>query len=131
MTPLSSICWSSCKCILVLLLVYQYQIDYPPRLKRVCWFSRFYAVSHMDLQTGFLSRENFETAFTNIQRQPKLECLKSMTLFYSLLYDSQHTFKDLILIICSSLCIRDFIKFLCLPICRVLVSPCWVFFIIW
>lgn len=37
----------------------------------------FYAVSHMDLQTGFLSRENFETAFTNIQRQPKLECLKN------------------------------------------------------
>ncbi|RHN82344.1 putative origin recognition complex subunit 4, P-loop containing nucleoside triphosphate hydrolase [Medicago truncatula] len=37
----------------------------------------FYAVSHMDLQTGFLSRENFETAFTNIQRQPKLECLKT------------------------------------------------------
>ncbi|RDX71827.1 Origin of replication complex subunit 4 [Mucuna pruriens] len=35
----------------------------------------FCAVSHMDLQTGFLSQENFEIAFSSIQRQPKLECL--------------------------------------------------------
>ncbi|WJX64865.1 origin recognition complex subunit 4 [Trifolium repens] len=40
----------------------------------------FYAVSHMDLQTGFLSRENFETAFSSIQRQPKLECLRNCSI---------------------------------------------------
>ncbi|KAH1231067.1 Origin of replication complex subunit 4 [Glycine max] len=40
----------------------------------------FCAVSHMDLQTGFLSRENFEIAFTSIQRQPKLECLRNCSI---------------------------------------------------
>ncbi|XP_057423145.1 origin of replication complex subunit 4 isoform X2 [Lotus japonicus] len=40
----------------------------------------FCAVSHMDLKTGFLSPENFETAFSSIQRQPKLECLKSCSI---------------------------------------------------
>ncbi|KAK7357721.1 hypothetical protein VNO80_17016 [Phaseolus coccineus] len=37
----------------------------------------FCAVSHMDMQTGFLSQENFEIAFSSIQRQPKLECLRN------------------------------------------------------
>ncbi|KHN06716.1 Origin recognition complex subunit 4 [Glycine soja] len=41
---------------------------------------KFCAVSHMDLQTGFLSRENFEIAFTSIQRQPKLECLRNCSI---------------------------------------------------
>ncbi|PON38385.1 Origin recognition complex subunit [Trema orientale] len=36
----------------------------------------FRAVSNMDLATGFLSLENFKTALSNIQRQPKLECIK-------------------------------------------------------
>ncbi|KAI4313856.1 hypothetical protein L6164_026803 [Bauhinia variegata] len=40
----------------------------------------FSAVSCMDLETGFLSRENFETAFSNIQRQPKQECLKNSSI---------------------------------------------------
>lgn len=43
----------------------------------------------MDLQTGFLSQENFEAAFSSIQRQPKLESLKSMTVLDSLLSDFQ------------------------------------------
>lgn len=36
----------------------------------------FRAVSFMDLGSGFLSLENFKTALSNIQRQPKLECIK-------------------------------------------------------
>ncbi|XP_061351413.1 origin of replication complex subunit 4 [Gastrolobium bilobum] len=40
----------------------------------------FCAVSHMDLQTGFLSQENFESAFSSIQRQPKLECLRNCSI---------------------------------------------------
>ncbi|XP_062152187.1 origin of replication complex subunit 4 isoform X2 [Alnus glutinosa] len=36
----------------------------------------FRAVSYMDLGSGFLSLENFKTALSNIQRQPKLECIK-------------------------------------------------------
>ncbi|KAK7310163.1 hypothetical protein RJT34_07486 [Clitoria ternatea] len=40
----------------------------------------FCAVSHMDLQTGFLSQENFEIAFSSIQRQPKLECIKNCSI---------------------------------------------------
>ncbi|RZB43567.1 Origin of replication complex subunit 4 isoform B [Glycine soja] len=40
----------------------------------------FCAVSRMELQTGFLSRENFEIAFSSIQRQPKLECLRNCSI---------------------------------------------------
>ncbi|XP_054810483.1 origin of replication complex subunit 4 isoform X2 [Prosopis cineraria] len=40
----------------------------------------FCAVSCMDLQTGFLTCENFETAFSSILRQPKLECLKNCSI---------------------------------------------------
>lgn len=40
----------------------------------------FCAVSHMDLQIGFLSHENFEAAFSIIQRQPKLECIKNCSI---------------------------------------------------
>ncbi|XP_028779600.1 origin of replication complex subunit 4-like isoform X2 [Neltuma alba] len=40
----------------------------------------FCAVSCMDLQTGFLTYENFETAFSSILRQPKLECLKNCSI---------------------------------------------------
>ncbi|KAE9618718.1 putative origin recognition complex subunit 4, P-loop containing nucleoside triphosphate hydrolase [Lupinus albus] len=40
----------------------------------------FCAISHMDLQTGFLSRENFETAFSSIHRQPKLECIRNCSI---------------------------------------------------
>ncbi|GMP83543.1 hypothetical protein CsSME_00037419 [Camellia sinensis var. sinensis] len=36
----------------------------------------FSAVSHMDLDFGFLSLENFKAALSSIQRQPKVECLK-------------------------------------------------------
>ncbi|KAI7998154.1 Origin of replication complex subunit 4 [Camellia lanceoleosa] len=36
----------------------------------------FSAVSHMDLDSGFLSLENFKAALSSIQRQPKVECLK-------------------------------------------------------
>ncbi|KAM6561942.1 hypothetical protein CsatB_021940 [Cannabis sativa] len=36
----------------------------------------FRAVSNMDLGTGFLSLENFKTALSTMQRQPKLECIK-------------------------------------------------------
>lgn len=40
--------------------------------------SRFRAVSYMDMGSGFLSLENFKTALSNIQRQPKLECIKGL-----------------------------------------------------
>ncbi|XP_062109449.1 origin of replication complex subunit 4 [Humulus lupulus] len=40
----------------------------------------FRAVSNMDLATGFLSLENFKTAFSTIQRQPKLECIKDCSI---------------------------------------------------
>ncbi|TQD72566.1 hypothetical protein C1H46_041881 [Malus baccata] len=36
----------------------------------------FRAVSDMDLESGMLSLENFKTALSNIQRHPKLECIK-------------------------------------------------------
>ncbi|RXH70228.1 hypothetical protein DVH24_007484 [Malus domestica] len=38
--------------------------------------TRFRAVSDMDLESGMLSLENFKTALSNIQRHPKLECIK-------------------------------------------------------
>ncbi|KAK7852286.1 origin of replication complex subunit 4 [Quercus suber] len=41
---------------------------------------RFRAVSYMDLGSGFLSLENFKTALSNIQRQPKLECIKDCSI---------------------------------------------------
>ncbi|ESR61572.1 Origin of replication complex subunit 4 [Citrus sinensis] len=37
----------------------------------------FLAVSYMDLESGFLSFENFKTALSNSHRQPKLECIKA------------------------------------------------------
>ncbi|KAK7343442.1 hypothetical protein VNO77_12191 [Canavalia gladiata] len=40
----------------------------------------FCAVSYMDLQTGFLTQESFETAFLSIQRQPKLECIRNCSI---------------------------------------------------
>ncbi|KAL5553036.1 hypothetical protein UlMin_040437 [Ulmus minor] len=40
----------------------------------------FRAVSNMDLQTGFLSLENFKTALLTIQRQPKMECIKDCSI---------------------------------------------------
>ncbi|KAL0000094.1 hypothetical protein SO802_019696 [Lithocarpus litseifolius] len=40
----------------------------------------FRAVSYMDLGSGFLSLENFKTALSNIQRQPKLECIKDCSI---------------------------------------------------
>ncbi|KAJ4709831.1 Origin of replication complex subunit 4 [Melia azedarach] len=36
----------------------------------------FRAVSYMNLESGFLSLENFKTALSNSQRQPKQECIK-------------------------------------------------------
>ncbi|XP_057960517.1 origin of replication complex subunit 4 isoform X5 [Malania oleifera] len=36
----------------------------------------FCAVSFMDLESGFLSLENFKTALSSVQRQPKLESLQ-------------------------------------------------------
>ncbi|KAK1551876.1 hypothetical protein Q3G72_006400 [Acer saccharum] len=47
----------------------------------------FRAVSHMDLESGFLSLENFKTALSNIQRQPKQECIKE----YKTIHDSFKT----------------------------------------
>ncbi|KAK3189440.1 hypothetical protein Dsin_029001 [Dipteronia sinensis] len=40
----------------------------------------FRAVSYMDLESGFLSLENFRTALSNIQRQPKQECIKDCSI---------------------------------------------------
>ncbi|GAY54632.1 hypothetical protein CUMW_158270 [Citrus unshiu] len=40
----------------------------------------FLAVSYMDLESGFLSFENFKTALSNSHRQPKLECIKDCSI---------------------------------------------------
>ncbi|XP_071927426.1 origin of replication complex subunit 4-like [Coffea arabica] len=40
----------------------------------------FSALCHLDLKCGFLSVENFKDALSNIQRQPKLECLKDCSI---------------------------------------------------
>ncbi|KAJ0094981.1 hypothetical protein Patl1_15205 [Pistacia atlantica] len=40
----------------------------------------FQAVSYMDLESGFLSLENFKTALPNFQRQPKLESIKDCSI---------------------------------------------------
>ncbi|XP_061993065.1 origin of replication complex subunit 4 [Rosa rugosa] len=40
----------------------------------------FRAVSNMDLQSGMLSLENFKTALSNIQRHPKMECIKDCSI---------------------------------------------------
>nr|XP_009766229.1 PREDICTED: origin recognition complex subunit 4-like [Nicotiana sylvestris] len=40
----------------------------------------FAAVCHMDTKPGFLSLENFKTALSSIQRQPKLEALKDCSI---------------------------------------------------
>ncbi|KAF3943908.1 hypothetical protein CMV_029576 [Castanea mollissima] len=40
----------------------------------------FRAVSYMELGSGYLSLENFKTALSNIQRQPKLECIKDCSI---------------------------------------------------
>ncbi|KAK8541970.1 hypothetical protein V6N12_014583 [Hibiscus sabdariffa] len=41
---------------------------------------RFQAVSYMDLDVGFLSLENFKTALSSNQRQPKLECIRDCSI---------------------------------------------------
>ncbi|XVE60978.1 hypothetical protein DITRI_Ditri06bG0003900 [Diplodiscus trichospermus] len=40
----------------------------------------FLAVSCMDLDVGFLSLENFKTALSSLQRQPKLECIRDCSI---------------------------------------------------
>ncbi|KAJ9708311.1 hypothetical protein PVL29_000388 [Vitis rotundifolia] len=40
----------------------------------------FYAVCHMDLESGFLSLDNFRTAMSSIQRQPKMEYLQDCSI---------------------------------------------------
>lgn len=40
----------------------------------------FQAVSYMDLDVGFLSLENFKTALSSTQRQPKSECIKDCSI---------------------------------------------------
>ncbi|OIT27064.1 PREDICTED: origin of replication complex subunit 4-like [Nicotiana attenuata] len=40
----------------------------------------FAAVCHMDTKSGFLSLDNFKTALSSIQRQPKLEALKDCSI---------------------------------------------------
>lgn len=47
---------------------------------------RFLAVSYMDLESGFLSFENFKTALSNSHRQPKLECIKGPRIYVPFLY---------------------------------------------
>jgi hypothetical protein len=50
--------------------------------------TRFRVVSSMDLGSGFLSLENFKTALSNNQRQPKLECIKGLKILnvFSLIF---------------------------------------------
>ncbi|GMJ12173.1 origin recognition complex subunit 4, ORIGIN RECOGNITION COMPLEX SUBUNIT 4 [Hibiscus trionum] len=40
----------------------------------------FQAVSYMDLDVGFLSLDNFKTALSSNQRQPKLECIRDCSI---------------------------------------------------
>ncbi|XP_022746326.1 origin of replication complex subunit 4 isoform X4 [Durio zibethinus] len=40
----------------------------------------FQAVSYLDLDVGFLSLENFKTALSSMQRQPKLECIRDCSI---------------------------------------------------
>ncbi|PRQ40250.1 putative origin recognition complex subunit 4, P-loop containing nucleoside triphosphate hydrolase [Rosa chinensis] len=40
----------------------------------------FRSVSNMDLQSGMLLLENFKTALSNIQRHPKMECIKDCSI---------------------------------------------------
>ncbi|CAN1311711.1 Origin of replication complex subunit 4 [Linum perenne] len=40
----------------------------------------FIAVSSIDLKSGYPSLENFKTAFSSFQRQPKLECIKDCSI---------------------------------------------------
>ncbi|XP_021896226.1 origin of replication complex subunit 4 isoform X2 [Carica papaya] len=40
----------------------------------------FLAVSYMDVESGFLSLENFKTAFSSMQRQPKMESIKDCSI---------------------------------------------------
>ncbi|GLT34346.1 hypothetical protein SLA2020_088670 [Shorea laevis] len=40
----------------------------------------FQAVSYMGLESGFLSLENFKTALSSIQRQPKMECIRDCSI---------------------------------------------------
>ncbi|XP_022746324.1 origin of replication complex subunit 4 isoform X2 [Durio zibethinus] len=47
----------------------------------------FQAVSYLDLDVGFLSLENFKTALSSMQRQPKLECIRE----YKSIHDSFQT----------------------------------------
>lgn len=51
--------------------------------------TRFRAVSYMDLGSGLLSLENFITALSTMERQPKLECIKGLkiTEYYYALID--------------------------------------------
>ena len=43
---------------------------------------RFHAVCQMDLESGFLSLDNFRTAMSSIQRQPKMEYLQGLKVFF-------------------------------------------------
>ncbi|TQD77795.1 hypothetical protein C1H46_036699 [Malus baccata] len=49
----------------------------------------FPAVSDMDLESGMLSLENFKTTLSNIQRHPKLKCIKVAE--YKSIHDSVKT----------------------------------------
>ncbi|KAF5727729.1 origin recognition complex subunit 4 isoform X2 [Tripterygium wilfordii] len=40
----------------------------------------FVAVSNMDMESGFLTLENFKVALSSIQRLPKLECIKDCSI---------------------------------------------------
>ena len=44
---------------------------------------RFCAISKMNLKSGMLTLENFEHALSNIQRQPKQECIKGSRIYFS------------------------------------------------
>lgn len=54
--------------------------------------TRFRAVSYMDLESGMLSLENFKAALSNIQRHPKLECIKGRRIYILLHWTSLSAF---------------------------------------
>lgn len=66
------LCFCGCYCLLHFLLILNITYHVP----------RFHAVCHMDMESGFLSLDNFRTAMSSIQRQPKMEYLQGLKNFF-------------------------------------------------
>ncbi|KAF8031619.1 hypothetical protein BT93_D0744 [Corymbia citriodora subsp. variegata] len=54
-------------------------MNFSPTVQHLVKFL-FWAVSDMDLKLGYLSFENFKSAISSLQRQPKMECLRDCSI---------------------------------------------------